>query len=120
MVFMCLTLSAIRVCKRKNYHSLCLQENRKARHLAMAKITRMTLIAERPHIKYVSAILIRGDLNVSVCEQDNVELISIEMPVVVVNSVYYPPNEKFVLPALGHGNLPHIVIGGFNNHNTTW
>ena len=48
------------------------------------------------------------------------ELISIEMPGVVVHSVYKPPNEKFVLPALGHGNLPHIVIGDFNRHSTTW
>ena len=48
------------------------------------------------------------------------ELISIEMPGVVVHSVYKPPNEKFVLPALGHGNLPHIVIGDFNSHITTW
>ena len=48
------------------------------------------------------------------------ELISIEMAEIVVHSVYKPPNEKFVLPALGHGNLPHIVIGDFNSHSTTW
>ena len=81
----------------------------------------ITLIAERPHIKYGSAILIRSDLKVkgvSVWEQDNMELIIIEMPGVVVHSVYKPPNEKFVLPALGHGNLPHIVIGDFNSHST--
>ena len=40
------------------------------------------------------------------------ELISIEMPGVVVHSVYKPPN-KFVLSAVRHGNLPHIVIGAF-------
>ena len=75
-------------------------------HLASPKIHGMTVIAERPHIKYGSAILIRSDLKVkgvSVWEQDNVELISIEMPGVVVHSVYKPPNEKFVLPTLGHG-----------------
>ena len=79
----------------------------------------MTLIAERPHIKYGSAILMRNDLKVKcvyVWEQDSVELILIEMPGVAVHSVYKPPNEKFVLPALGHGNLPHIVIGDFNSH----
>ena len=42
------------------------------------------------------------------------------MPGVIIHSVYKPPNEKFVLPALGHGNLPHIVIGDFNSHSTTW
>ena len=38
------------------------------------------------------------------------------MPGVVVHSVYRPPNEKFDLPAIGHGNLRHIVIGDFNSH----
>ena len=56
---------------------------------------------------------------VSVWEQDNVKLISIQMLGVVVHSVYKPPNEKFVL-ALGHRNLPDIVIGDFNSHSTTW
>ena len=45
---------------------------------------------------------------------------SIEMPGVVVHSVYKPPNKKFVLPAIGNGNLPHIVIGDFNSHSTIW
>ena len=56
--------------------------------------------------------------SVSVSEKDNVELISFEMPGVVVHSVYKSPNEKCVL--LGHGNLPHIVIGDFNSHRITW
>ena len=82
----------------------------------------MTHTAERPHIKYGSAILIRSELKVkgvSVCEQDNVDLISIEMPGVVVHSVYKLPNEKVVLEALRHENLPHIVIADFNSHSTT-
>ena len=82
----------------------------------------MTLIAERPHIKYGCANLIRRDVkekSVSVWDQDNVELISIEIPGVVVQSVYNLLNEKFVLPALGHGNILYIVIGDFNSHNTT-
>ena len=108
---------------REHCHCLCLQETHRVQHLARPKIPGMTLIAERPHIKYGCTILIRSDLKVkgvSVWEQDNVELISIEMPGVVIHSVYKPPNEKFVLPALGHGNLPHIVIGDFNSHSTTW
>ena len=48
------------------------------------------------------------------------ELITIVMPGVVVHSVYKPPNDPFELPALGHRNLPHIVIGDFNSHSTTW
>ena len=51
--------------------------------------------------------------------QGTVELIMIVMPGVVVHSVYKPPNDPFELPALGHRNLPHIVIGDFNSHSTT-
>ena len=43
----------------------------------------MTLIAELPHIQYGNAILTRSDLKVkgvSVWEQDNVKLMSIDMP----------------------------------------
>ena len=69
----------------------------RAPHLARPKITGITLIAEQPHIKYGRAFLIRSDLKVkgvSVWEQDNVELITIGMPVIVVHSVYKPPNEN--------------------------
>ena len=97
------------MCKREHCHCLCLQENHRAPHLSMPKITEMTLIAERPHFKYGSTIPIRSDLKVkgvSVWEQDNGELILIEMTGVVLYSVYKPPNKKFVLSALGHGNYP--------------
>ena len=42
------------------------------------------------------------------------------MPGVVVHSLYKPPDEKFILQALRHANLPYIVIGDFNSYNTTW
>ena len=83
----------------------------------------MSLVVERQHSKYGSAILIRNDLKVKkIYEivQGTVELITIVMPGVVVHSVYKPPNDQFELPALGHRNLPHIVIGDFNSHSTTW
>ena len=108
--------------KREHCHCLCLQETHRAPHLARPKITGITLIVERPHIKFGRAILIISDLKVegvSVWEQDNVEHISIEMSGVIVPSVYTSPNEKFGLPALGYGSLPHIVMGDFNSHITT-
>ena len=77
------------MCKREHCHCLCFQETHKTPHLTKPKILGMTLIAERPHIKYGSAILIRSDLKVkgvSVWEHDYVELISFEMPGVVVHS----------------------------------
>ena len=79
--------------------------------------------AERPHNKYGSTILIRDDLKVyNVYErvQGTVELIMIDISGVVVHSVYKPPNDQFVFPALGHRDLPHIVIGYFNSHSTSW
>ena len=72
----------------------------------------MSLVPERPHNKYGSAILIRDDLKVdNVYErvQGAVELITIVMSRVVVHYVYKPPNDQFAHPALGHRDLPHIV-----------
>ena len=34
--------------------------------------------------------------------------------------MYKPPNNQFEVPALGHGDLPHIVIRDFNSHCTSW
>ena len=111
------------MCRKEHCHCLCLQETHRATHLPRPKVAGMTLVAERSHIKHGSSILIRSDLKVktvSVSDAGDVELITIEMPGVVVHSVYKPPNKPFALPALGHGNLPHIVIGDFNSHSTTW
>ena len=111
------------MCKRDCCHCLCLQETHRSTNLPRPKIAGMSLIVQRPHSKYRSAILIRNDLKVKkIYErvQGTVELIMIVMPGVVVHSVYKPPNDPFELPALGHRNLPHIVIGDFNSHSTTW
>ena len=72
----------------------------------------MGLVAERPDNKHGSSIFIRHGLKVnnnSVCEEENVELITVELPGVVVHSMYKPPPEPFQLPALGQRNKPHIV-----------
>ena len=73
----------------------------------------MALVAERPHNKHGSYVSVRDGLKVnsiSVCEEDNVEFIT----------VYKPPDEQFLLPPLGNRNISHIVIGDFNSHNTIW
>ena len=100
------------MCKREHYHCLCLQETHRAPHLGRPKINGMSPVAKRPHIKYGSAILIRCDLKikcVSVCEQDTVELISIEIHGVVVHTVYKLPNETFVLPEQGIG-ITYLIL----------
>ena len=58
--------------------------------------------------------------SISVCEEENVEFITVELPGVVVHSLYKPPSEPFLLPPLGQRIKPHIVIGDFNSHSTLW
>ena len=54
-------------------------------------------------------------------EEGNVKLITMELPGVVVHSMYKPPPEPFRLPALGQRNKPLIiVIGYFNSNSTLW
>ena len=79
--------------------------------------------AERPHNKHGSSVFVRDGLKVnsiSVCEEENVEFITVELPGVVVHTLYKPPPEPFQLPPLGQRIKPHIVIGDFNSHSTLW
>ena len=83
----------------------------------------MTLVAERPHNKHGSSVFVRDGLKVnsiSVCEEENVELITVELPGVVVDSLYKLPPEPFLLPPLIQRIKPQIVIGDFNSHSTLW
>ena len=69
----------------------------------------MPLVAERPYNKHSSSVFIRDGLkvnNISACEEENVELITVELPAVVVHAKYKPPHK------------PLIVIGDFNSHST--
>ena len=68
------------------------------------KIPGMTLVAERPHNKHGISVFVRDGLKVnsiSVCEEENVEFITVELPSVVVHTLYKPPPEPFLLPPLG-------------------
>ena len=58
--------------------------------------------------------------SISVCEEENVEFITVELPGVGVHSIYTPPPEPILLPPLGQRSKPHIVIGDFNSHSTIW
>ena len=97
----------------------------RAKYQARPSIPGMALVAERPHNKIYdgSSVFVRDGLKVnsiSVCEEDNVEFITVELPGVVVHSMYNSPDEQFLLPPLGNRNMPHIVIGDFNSHNILW
>ena len=53
------------MCKRECCHCLYLQETHRSANLPRPKIAGMSLVVERPHSKYGSAILIRNDLKVN-------------------------------------------------------
>ena len=111
------------LCKDKHCHCLGLQETHRAKDQARPSIPGMTLVAESPHKKHGSSVFVRDGLKVnsiSVCEEDNVEFITVELPGVVVHSVYKPPAEQFLPPPLGNRSMPHIVIGDLNSRNTLW
>ena len=57
---------------------------------------------------------------ISICEEDDVELITTEVCNAIIQSVYKPPNKQFLLPPLQQGNKPHVLIGDFNCLNTLW
>ena len=69
------------LCKEQHCHCLCLQETHRGERKARPRIPGMTLVAERPHDKYGSAIFIRDDLKVksiSVTAANHVEVITAE------------------------------------------
>ena len=81
------------LCKIQHCHCLCVQETHRAKDQARPKIPGMTLVAERPHNKHGSSVFVRDGLKVnsiSVCEEENVEFITVELPGVVVHSLYKP------------------------------
>ena len=110
------------MCKQ-HCQCLCLQETLRSNDQPRPMIPGMALVSEHPHNKHGSSVIIRYGLkvnNISVCDEENVELITVELPGVVVHYKYKPPPEPFQLPALGQRNKHHIVIGDFNSHSTLW
>ena len=108
------------MCKDKHCQCLCLQETHRSQTQARPRIPGMSLVAERPHNKYGSTVFIRDDLKVKriyICEEDDVELITIELCNAIIQSDNKPPNKQFLLPPLQQGNNPHVVIGDFNRNS---
>ena len=111
------------LCMIQHCHCLCLQQTHRAKDQPRPYIPGMTLVAERPHTKHGSSVFVRDGLNVnsiSACEEDNVEFITVDLPGVVVYSLYKPPPEPYLLPPLGLRIKPHIAIEDFNSHSTLW
>ena len=88
------------MCKEQDCHCLCLQETHRSKNQARPRIPGMALVAERTHNKHRSSVFIRDGLkvnNMSVCQKENVEHITVELPGVVVYSMYKPPPEPGML-----------------------
>ena len=97
----------LELCKIQHCHCQCLQETHRAKDQARPKIPGMMLVTERPHNKHGSSVFVRDGQKVnsiSVCEEENVEFITVELPGVVVHSLYKPPPETFLLPHTGTKN----------------
>ena len=79
--------ASIRSVMCQEQHCLCLQETHRSKH--QAKIPGMALVAGRPYNKHGSSVFISGDLkvnNIFVCEEENLELITVELPGIVVQT----------------------------------
>ena len=79
------------LCQDKHCHCPCLQETLIVNDRAKPSISGMALVNERPHNKHGSSVFVRDGLKVNsitVCEEDNVKLITVELPGVVVHSLY--------------------------------
>ena len=77
-------------CKDKYCQCLCLQETHRSQTQAMPRIPGMSLVAERPHNRYDLKVK-----EITICEEDDVELIKIELCYAIIQSVYKPPNKQF-------------------------
>ena len=111
------------LCTRNNCDILCFQETHRGPSRNRPRIPGMTLITERLHDQYGSAIFVRNGLtvdNASVSENDNIEVLSIELMGISVSSVYKPPIETFSLPNAVTDGRVNVVIGDFNSHSVTW
>ena len=80
------------MCNDKHCQCLCRKETHRSQTQVRPRIPGMSLVAERPHNKYGSAVFIRDDLKV----EDDVELITIGLCNAIIQSVYKPPNKQFI------------------------
>ena len=78
----------------KEQHCLCLKETHRSKDQTRPVIPGMALVAGRTQNNHGNSVFIRDGLNVysiSVCEEENIEISTVELPGVVVHSVYKPP-----------------------------
>jgi len=113
------------ICKKNKCAVLCMQETHRGVNKIRPHVVGMTLVAERPHDQYGSAMFVRDGTVVagtSLSEVNNVETLSVQFARLTVTSIYKPPNEMFKItdsPELDNPG-PHVLIGDYNSHSTQW
>lgn len=110
------------ICKTTKCDVLCLQETHRGPNNNRPKICGMTLAIERSHKKHGSVLFVKTGTviqSTSLSDDNNTEVLTVELSGVGIQSVYKPPGSPFLMPTL-QATKPHIVIGDFNSHSTTW
>lgn len=83
----------------------------------------MTLVIERPHNKYGSALFVKNNKSVksaSKSETNTTEILNVDLKKCLVTSIYKPPNGNFVFDEPEHfrDNNVRIVVGDI--YSTSW
>jgi len=111
--------------KEQDCEILLLQETNRGEDQNRPKINGMTLIIERPHNKYGSAIFLKSNIAVksaSKSETNNIEILTVDLGKCSITSIYNPPNENFVFEEQENfrDNNTRIVARDFNSHSISW
>ena len=104
------------ICKTNICNVLCIQEIHRGFNYNHPKINGMTLVVERPHEKYGSAIFVKTG---TIIDDNNMAILTAETGGALITSVYKPPSRPYQMPLL-HNSKPEVVIGDFNSHSVNW
>jgi len=108
-----------------NCEVLCLQETLRGIEHKRPHIKDMTLIIERPHKKYGSALFVKENTQKKSafmsCAND-IEFLTADLGKITISSVYKPPGADFIFtePYDFRNNRTKIIIGDFNSHSANW
>ena len=111
------------ICRENHCDILCLQETHRGPTSTRPRIPGMSLILERPHDQYGSAIFVRHGLTVDktfLSDTNNIEVLSIYLLGISVSSIYKPPAVPFDVPVAATDGRINILIGDFNSRSPSW
>lgn len=102
------------MCKETNCDILAIQETHRGISSHRPNIIGMNLVIERPHTQYGSVIFAKPDIEIVstdfTCNQD-IEVLTVEIPTCSITSVYKPPGENFQFTEPRNLQLPEWYLG---------